>query len=124
MVEGETPCDFTLRVELKDDPIIHYRVALSPEAAHVHVASIQLDADQASGKVVVEDNLVTLRGVRGRFAGGKIGTDADLDFRETCLDAEVPDDHGRESDCPRSAKAVDPVAERQAGRRAVRQSQR
>ena len=32
--------------------------------------------------MVVNDNLVTLRGVHGRFSGGEIATDGDLDFRK------------------------------------------
>jgi translocation and assembly module TamB len=80
MVEGKTPCDFNLRFELKDDPTMHYRVALAPDDATVHVESIHLDADHAAGKVVVDDNLVQLRGVHGRFAQGQIETEGDLDF--------------------------------------------
>jgi hypothetical protein len=82
LVEGQTPCDFNLRFELKDHPTMHYRVALAPDDATVHVESIHFDADHAAGKVVVDDNLVQLRGVHGRFAQGQIETEADLDFRK------------------------------------------
>ena len=41
-----------------------------------------MNADHAAGTVVVDDNLVQFRGVHGRFAGGDIATDADLDFRK------------------------------------------
>jgi hypothetical protein len=82
LVEGKTPCDFNLRFQLKDNPTMHYRVALAPDDATVHVESIHLDADHAAGKVVVDDNLVQLRGVHGRFAQGQLETEGDLDFRK------------------------------------------
>ena len=82
MVTGKTPCDFNLHFDLKDNPTMHYRVALAPDDATVHVESIQLNADHAAGKVVVDDNLVQLRGVHGRFAQGRIATESDLDFRK------------------------------------------
>jgi translocation and assembly module TamB len=82
LVEGKTPCDFNVHFELKDNPTMHYRVALAPGDATVHIESIHLDADHAAGKVVVDDNLVQLRGVHGRFAQGRIETEGDLDFRK------------------------------------------
>ena len=82
MVTGKTPCDFHLGLQLGDEPTIHYRVACAPTDAKVHVESINLDATGASGNVVVDDNLVQLRGVHGRFAGGDLATDGDLDFRK------------------------------------------
>ena len=81
MVEGKTPCNFNLRLALQDHPTIHYRVRCAPDDAKVHVSSIAMNADHAAGTVVVDDNLVQLRGVRGHFAGGSVATDADLDFR-------------------------------------------
>ncbi len=82
LVEGKTSCDFNLRFELKDNPTMHYRVALAPDDATVHVESIHLDAAHVAGKVVVDNNLVQLRGVHGRFAEGQIATAGDLDFRK------------------------------------------
>ena len=82
MVEGKTPCNFNLRLQLQDHPTIHYRVQCAPDDAVVRVKSIEMNADHAAGKVVVDDNLVQLRGVHGKFAGGDIATDADLDFRK------------------------------------------
>jgi uncharacterized protein involved in outer membrane biogenesis len=90
MVEGQTPCDFNLRFTMAERPEIHYRVALAPQDAKVHIESIQMDADRASGAVVVDDNLVTLRGVQGRFAGGELRTDADLDFRQEAWKLKFP----------------------------------
>jgi hypothetical protein len=80
MGEGKTSCDFTLRLTGQDRPTIHYRVACTPLDARVNVASIELDADHANGQIIVDDNIVRLRGVHGRFASGEIQTDADLDF--------------------------------------------
>ncbi len=82
MVEGKTPCNFNLRLQLQDHPTIHYRVQCAPDDAVVRVKSIEMNADHAAGKVVVDDDLVQLRGVHGTFAGGDIATDADLDFRK------------------------------------------
>ena len=82
MVEGKTPCNFNLRLALEDHPTIHYRVRCAPDDATVHVQSIEMNASQAAGVVTVDDNLVKLRGVHGKFAGGNIATDADLDFRK------------------------------------------
>jgi len=82
LVTGKTSCTFNLGLQLADNPAIHYRVACAPTDAKVHVESIKLDATGASGNVVVDDNLVQLRGVHGRFSGGEIATDGDLDFRK------------------------------------------
>ena len=82
MVTGKTSCDFRLGLQLGDEPVIHYRVACAPTDAKVHVESIKLDATGASGNVVADDNLVQLRGVHGRFSGGDLATDGDLDFRK------------------------------------------
>jgi hypothetical protein len=58
-----------------------YRVELSPTQTSVHVAAIDLDAADARGQVIIEDDLVTLRDVQGTTLGGTLGIDADLDFR-------------------------------------------
>lgn len=79
-LEGDTPVEFTLRTASSGTP--SYRVDLHPEATHVQVPSIGLDADQAQGGVTVEDNRVRLERVKGRAAGGEIRTGGDLDFRE------------------------------------------
>jgi len=79
--EGLTPVDFTLRFNT-NTPGVKYRVALTPAETRVKVTAINLDADHASGQVVVENALVDLRGVRGRFVGGDILLPAaELDFR-------------------------------------------
>jgi len=80
-LEGDTPLAITLRYDHVDQ-IIHYHVELEPHATRVHVPAIDLDAAGASGKVVIDDGLVELRGVQGQAFEGTIRTDADLDFRK------------------------------------------
>lgn len=77
---GETPVEVVLRRDAGSEKI-HYRVALSPDTATVHVPSIDLQAEQVRGRIVIEDGVVYLRDVRGRTLGGEITTTADLDFR-------------------------------------------
>jgi hypothetical protein len=64
-----------------DRPDVHYRVDLSPWDTTVRIASIDLTAREASGKLVIEDNRVDLCGVKGKSALGTITTVGDLDFR-------------------------------------------
>ena len=51
--------------------------------AGVTLTAIGLRADQAQGKVIIEDGVVQLRDVRGRTADGTMETSADLNFRAT-----------------------------------------
>jgi hypothetical protein len=67
---------------------VHHRVDLEPVDTRVHVTSIDLDADKARGKVVIEDQLVTLTNVVGASAGGEIHMDAKLDFRQPQSDMD------------------------------------
>jgi hypothetical protein len=84
-VEGDTPVLFTQTFRPAEapggKPEVHYRIELEPRNTKVSIASIKLDAEQASGKVIIEDKVVTLTGVRGRTADGQIKTDAVLNFR-------------------------------------------
>src|SRR5205807_57329 len=59
---------------------VHYRIAAEPAGARVTVPAIDMTAEGVTGKIVVEDGVITLGGVSGRFAGGTIRTDAELDF--------------------------------------------
>jgi translocation and assembly module TamB len=82
-VEGETPARVALDFKLGEEkPSVHYRVELSPHHTHVRVASINLEADRANGKVVVDDNVVKLDNVVGEVANGAITTDANMNFRD------------------------------------------
>jgi hypothetical protein len=78
--EGDTPVELTVQV----DPVarrVHYRVELAPVNTQVHVRSIDLEAQEARGTVVIEDGVVSLLKVRGKAAGGDMETTATLDFR-------------------------------------------
>ena len=77
---GVTPVDFQLTVE-PTQPGTHYRIDLEPRDTSLRVSSIELEAEHASGKVLIEDDVVKLRDVKGMTAQGTIETEADLDFR-------------------------------------------
>ena len=78
--DGNTPVAVTFEFNSPKDEF-HYAVALEPQNTAVHVPAIELEADQAHGKVAIRDGTVLLQGVEGRAAGGQIRTDAELDFR-------------------------------------------
>jgi hypothetical protein len=77
---GRTPATVLVALSV-EKPEVRYRVELAPRGAKVRVAALDLEAEDASGRVTVEDHRVSLRGVRGRSASGSIATEADLDFR-------------------------------------------
>ncbi len=80
IAEGETAAELTVRYDLGGGPF-HYRLALAPTRTTVSVPSFGLTAHDASGTLVVDDNLAQLRGARGKAYGGTVAMDADLDFR-------------------------------------------
>jgi hypothetical protein len=80
--EGDTRAELTLSYD-PAGPKVHYRVTLEPTNTRVHVTSIDLPADRAQGRVIIEDAVVRLEKVRGHTADGTIATDAVLDFRST-----------------------------------------
>ncbi|HEX4592494.1 MAG TPA: hypothetical protein VH120_21370, partial [Gemmataceae bacterium] len=77
--EGDTTCEVTLRF-VPGEPV-HYRADLSPHNTAVYVPSISLRAAGASGRVVIEDNLLTLSNVRGAASGGEVRLGSVMDFR-------------------------------------------
>jgi hypothetical protein len=77
--KGLTPVDFEMTA--RGEEPAKYRVDLKPRNTKVRVSCIDLDAEQVSGDVLVEDGVVTLRNVTGRTANGTISTEAVLDFR-------------------------------------------
>ncbi|MFL5331129.1 MAG: hypothetical protein ACJ8C4_19735 [Gemmataceae bacterium] len=80
--EGDTPVSLRLMLPARHEAV-RYRVELSPTNVVLYVPSIDLHADRASGKVVVEDNLLLLKDVRGRVADGEMFLkSAELDFRK------------------------------------------
>jgi hypothetical protein len=80
-LEGDTPVDLQLTLPSPPAPV-SYRVTLSPTNTSVFIPSIDLTAAAAQGSVVVEDDLVMLRDVRGKVATGDLHViSADLDYR-------------------------------------------
>jgi hypothetical protein len=77
--DGLTNCELTLTF-VPGEPV-HYRADLSPHDTAVFVPSISLRAAGASGRVVVDDNLLTLTNVRGAAAGGDVRVGSTMDFR-------------------------------------------
>ena len=78
---GVTNADVTFR----NNPAggkVQYRVALEPTETTVEVPRIYLRAEHASGKVVIDNGLVTLTNVVGQMANGKLETNGTLDFRQ------------------------------------------
>lgn len=77
--EGETAANVTLNLAARESTF-HFHIALEPTLTRLHVPSIDLTAEQATGKVVIEDALVRLSDVQGRVAGGGVSTSGELDF--------------------------------------------
>jgi hypothetical protein len=77
--EGETTCEVTLRFVPGEH--VRYKADLSPHDTAVYVPCIDLRASAASGRVVIEDNLLTLSTVRGAAAGGEVRLESVMDFR-------------------------------------------
>ena len=67
-VEGHTPAQVHLDLATADKPAVHYRVEVTPSDAHVQVPAIDLDATQAHGKAIVQDEIVMLDDVHGKTA--------------------------------------------------------
>jgi hypothetical protein len=77
--DGVTPCEVTLRFE---QDRVHYRVDLSPRDTAVYVPCIALRANGANGRVLIEDDVLTLNNVRGGAGGGEIRLASTMDFRK------------------------------------------
>jgi hypothetical protein len=80
-LEGDTPVQLLLTLP----PLpatVGYRLLLAPRNTMVNVPAIDLTATAAQGTVVIDNNVVMLREVRGKVAEGDLHvTSADLDFR-------------------------------------------
>jgi hypothetical protein len=79
-LDGVTPARLSLHYDVANRSV-SYRVDLAPHGTRVSVPVVRLQATNASGEVVVEDNLVRLRKVQGEAFDGKLRTEANLDFR-------------------------------------------
>jgi hypothetical protein len=77
--EGDTTSEVTLRFPPGDR--VKYRVDCSPRNTKVYVPSIDFRTDSALGRVVVEDDVLTLSGVRGVASGGEVRLGSVMDFR-------------------------------------------
>lgn len=77
--EGDTPVEIVLRFAPKQP--VRYRVTLQPKDTKVYVSTIDLNAEKAAGKVVIEDGIVTLESVRGKAFNGDLAVDSTMDFR-------------------------------------------
>jgi hypothetical protein len=78
-LDGDTDCELTLRFERTGH--VRYRVVLNPRNTKVHVRAIDLRAETARGRVMVEDDVVTLEDVRGLAGGGNLRVGSTMDFR-------------------------------------------
>ncbi len=78
-VNGDTPGTITLTFDPARPPL-HYRIELEPRHTHVHVRAIDLDIDDISGRLVIDDTVVRLHDVTGLVGGGRVATEAALDF--------------------------------------------
>jgi translocation and assembly module TamB len=79
--DGLAGADLTVTMRA-DGSDVRYRVDVQARRTKVYVSAIELSAHDASGEVIVEDGVVSLRGVRGRAAGGTITIPtAEMDFR-------------------------------------------
>jgi hypothetical protein len=84
---GETSAEIGVRLNTHEPAVpVHYRVVLQPRRTKVLVTAIGLTAENALGRVTVEDGVVRLDGVEGAAAGGTISTRAVLDFRRPASD--------------------------------------
>ena len=82
-VEAEGDAAVEIRLTFETDMAdLHYHVALEPKHTTVRVSRIDLDVEQAEGRILIDDGLVQLRGVSGQAAGGEIHADGELDFRD------------------------------------------
>jgi hypothetical protein len=76
--DGNTTCEVILRF---NEERVHYRVDLSPVDTTVYVPCISLRAAGANGRVLIEDDILTLSNVRGGAGGGEIRLASTMDFR-------------------------------------------
>ncbi|MCC6417526.1 MAG: hypothetical protein IT429_04690 [Gemmataceae bacterium] len=78
-LQGQTPVTLTVS-QAPSAAGTHYRVELQPRGTTVVVPSADLKAARVHGKLIVEDGVVKLRGVRGDAYRGTLALNGDLDF--------------------------------------------
>jgi hypothetical protein len=80
-LEGETSVDFTLDFQLSGRKF-GYRAEMHPVRTKVRVVPINLDADQAHGTVVVENDIVFLNDLEGKTSDGDIRASGELHCKQ------------------------------------------
>ncbi|HVK19154.1 MAG TPA: hypothetical protein VM533_19635, partial [Fimbriiglobus sp.] len=81
VLTGDTTC--AVHTTRRPDKSVGYRVELDPRQARLTVPPIDLTTTDTSGRVVVENGVVTLTDVKGKTAGGALHVDSRLDFAAT-----------------------------------------
>ena len=77
--DGDTAIDCAFRYDsaLKS---MHYDIVLEPRTMTVSSPAIQLAAEKAQGKIIVQDDIITLAEVQGRVADGEMQVAGKVDF--------------------------------------------
>src|SRR5207248_2273808 len=78
--------DTAIDCSLRTDPAaknLHYHIALEPRGTQVDVPSIELHADHGTGKITVQDGIITVADIQGQAADGAIKASGKLDFEHT-----------------------------------------
>ncbi|GEM_PF-353330 len=80
-LNGTSSVEMDLFFDGKKDTI-DYKIGMAPKNTSVKIAIINLEANDASGKIQIDNGLIQIREVQGRSAHGTIELrTADLDFR-------------------------------------------
>jgi hypothetical protein len=124
--EGQTGAEIFAQLIASETgtPELRYRIYLTPSDTKVQIASIDLSADHASGRVRIEDKAVYLSGVRGQTADGEIRMSGVLDFRAapTKMDFRVDADKLNIKQLPRSWHLPSQIGGRLSGHADIRVS--
>jgi hypothetical protein len=92
--QGDTRAEVRLALNGNEES---YRVTLEPLGAAIDVAAVHQHFTKVFGRILIEDELVKLRDMRGEAAEGQIRLNGDLDFREETdkLHFDVTVEHAR-----------------------------
>lgn len=80
IAEGDLAAELTIQFAWPSRSL-HYRLEAVPENTTVSVPALGLAVQGTHGKLIVEDNLVQLRGIRGKAFGGEVEIEGDFDFQ-------------------------------------------
>jgi uncharacterized protein involved in outer membrane biogenesis len=80
IAEGDLAAELTIQFAWPSRTL-HYRLEAAPENTTVSVPALGLAVQGTQGKLIVADNLVQLRGIRGKAFGGDVEIEGDLDFQ-------------------------------------------